>query len=306
MDATTHHRLIGSLWAGVQSAAADNPVAWSPEPLTAEEIVTPSARNPMLAFPYTKRLTSQWNVDQAAGLISARLAVARGLGIPESRWVFPWAVAESNHMLPLVERRCARSPGFAVVGGADRGAHGIAPRRRTARVYSCFPAAVRLQCRELGIGRTDADGHGRNDVRAGGPSTISSCKRWCARRTSAYSPGRPARDRRQRRGHQARRVVVGDSPPGRRFSYDDVAAEVAAATEAVQVVGDRTGAGRVAAYTVLHERGMPRRGVALVDFADGTRTLATTDDAAHVAALLDEEWCGRAVTVTAGGALSVG
>ena len=64
--------------------------------------------------------------------------------------------------------------------------------------------------------------------------------------------------------------------------------------------------GQVAAYTVLHERGAPRRGVALVDFADGTRTLATTADAAQVAALLDEEWCGRTVTVTAGGVLSVG
>ena len=72
------------------------------------------------------------------------------------------------------------------------------------------------------------------------------------------------------------------------------------------MVGDRTGTGRVAAYTVLHERGTPRRGVALVDFADGTRTLATTDDAPQVAALLDEEWCGRTVTVTPGGALSVG
>ena len=304
-----HRAELGELWASYNRVAASNPVAWSAEPHTAQEIATPGPGNPMLAFPYTKLLTSQWNVDQAAGLILCAAGVARALRVPEECWVFPLGVAESNHMLPLAERaHVERCPGFAIAGRRLAERTGIAPAAADVlEVYSCFPAAVRMQCRELGI-----DPHRSLTVTggmafAGGP--LNNFVLQAMVRTAEVLRSRP--------GATALVTAVSgmvtkqgvslwaSRPPQRPFTYDDVAAAVAAATETVQVVADRAGTGRVAAYTVLHERGAPRRGVALVDFADRTRTLATTDDAAQVAALLDSECCGRVVSVTPAGTFAL-
>ena len=312
-DGTTlaaHRAELGELWASYNRVAASNPVAWSPEPRTAEEIATAGSGNPMLALPYTKLLTSQWNVDQAAGLILCAAGVARALRVPEARWVFPLGIAESNHMVPLAERaHIARCPGFAIAGQRLAERVGIAAAAADVlEVYSCFPAAVRLQCRELGIDHSRTLTVTGGMAFAGGP--LNNFVLQAMVRTADVLRSQP--------GVTALVTAVSgmvtkqgvslwaSHAPQRRFTYDDVAADVAAATETVDVDGDRTGTGRVAGYTVLHERGTPRRGVALVDFADGTRTLATTDDAVQVAALLEREWCGHPVTVTTGGELSVG
>jgi acetyl-CoA C-acetyltransferase len=310
MTLAAHRAELGELWASYNRVAASNPVAWSPEPRTAAEIATAGSGNPMLAFPYTKRLTSQWNVDQAAGLILCAVGVARALRVPEARWVFPLGVAESNHMVPLAERaHIARCPGFAIAGQRLAERVGIAAAAADVlEVYSCFPAAVRLQCRELGIDHSRTLTVTGGMAFAGGP--LNNFVLQAMVRTAEVLRSQP--------GATALVTAVSgmvtkqgvslwaSRAPQRRFTYDDVAAEVATATETVQVVGDRTGTGRVAAYTVLHDRGTPRRGVALVDFTDGTRTLATTDDAAQITALLAAEGCGRIATVHAGGEFTLG
>src|SRR5262245_10565341 len=148
-----HRRAVAELWSRMSAIAARNPDAWSREALPADAIREPSPRNRMLAFPYAKLHNSQWNVDQAAGLVFCSRATARALGIPRARQVFPLAVAESNHMVPLVERRLPqRCPGFARAGERP-----LATASRTLadvahlELYSCFPSAVRVQARELGI-----------------------------------------------------------------------------------------------------------------------------------------------------------
>ena len=105
----------------------------------------------MLAFPYTKAHNSQWNVDQAAGLVFTSVETARAAGVPRERWIFPWSVAESNHMVVLGERRALhRAPGFAHAGArvlehAGRKSDEI----DHLELYSCFPSAIRVQCRDI-------------------------------------------------------------------------------------------------------------------------------------------------------------
>ena len=141
------------MWAGFSNVAAANPNAWDRETRSADVIANADSRNRMLAYPYTKLHNSQWNVDQAAGLILCSVDAARRYGISEDRWVFPLAVTESNHMLPLSFRKeLHRCPGFRIAGGRakeiakldfDDGTH--------IELYSCFPSAVRVQTFELGL-----------------------------------------------------------------------------------------------------------------------------------------------------------
>ncbi|MDX2169389.1 MAG: acetyl-CoA acetyltransferase, partial [Deltaproteobacteria bacterium] len=148
-----HRAELARLWADFSRVAAANPAAWDREPHDEAALRGGDARNRLLAFPYAKLHNSQWNVDQAAGLIFTSVATARAAGIDERRWVFPLAVAESNHMVPLSERaEVHRSHGFRLAGAralehAELAIGAVAHLE----LYSCFPAAVRVQTRELGI-----------------------------------------------------------------------------------------------------------------------------------------------------------
>ena len=72
----------------------------------------------------------------------------------------------------------------------------------------------------------------------------------------------------------------------------------AAPPREVAAPGDGAGRGTIAGYTVVH--GESRRGVALVDLADGRRCMVGTDAPAVVDAFEAEECCGRAVDVSGG------
>ncbi len=74
---------LGELYAEMSAVAAGNEAAWSRDSFSAEEISEPSAKNRMLAFPYTKRHNSQWNVDQAACMVMTSVGMARRLGVPD-------------------------------------------------------------------------------------------------------------------------------------------------------------------------------------------------------------------------------
>ena len=106
-----------------------------------------------MTLPYTKLLNSNIQTDQAAALILCSDAVARELGIDRERWVHPhaaghaydhWFVSEREdlHSSPAI-RFAARAALEAAGAGIDEIAH--------LDVYSCFPSAVQIGCRELGI-----------------------------------------------------------------------------------------------------------------------------------------------------------
>ncbi|MCB1747331.1 MAG: hypothetical protein KDK06_09150, partial [Gammaproteobacteria bacterium] len=81
------------------------------------------------------------------------------------------------------------------------------------------------------------------------------------------------------------------------FVNADVSADTARAQRTVEVVADYHGAGRLAGYTVIHERDRAPTILALVDTDDGRRALAGGDDPMLIARLEREEWVGRPVRV---------
>ncbi len=151
-DATRDARL-GARWSSFAAVAATRSDAWDRSAPTAEQILAVSPTNRMMATPYTRRLCSQWNVDQAAALVLTTVAEADRRGLSPARWVFPWAAAESNAMIPLPARAALhRSPAVALVGAAlveaVEGLDSLASID-VVDLYSCFPSAVGVQAREL-------------------------------------------------------------------------------------------------------------------------------------------------------------
>ncbi len=303
-----HRDEVAGLWARFAQVAAANPDAWLQDGLDATAIATPENGNRMLAWPYTKWHNSQWNVDQAAALILCSAGAARSLGIPTDRWVFPWAAAESNHMVPVTERpELHRSPGFAHAGRALAEHAGMGPNQADhIDLYSCFPIAVRTQALELGLG-LDRD------------LTVTGGMTWAGGPLNNYviqAAVKMAQVLRADPGSTGLLTSISGmitkqgaslwsaDPPAQPFANLDVTDAVAAELHPKPY---RTGDGEqatVVSYTVIWGREGPERAVVIGEFPDGARTLLVSAAPAVMAAAVSREFCGRFVIAGAGGSFT--
>ncbi len=150
---TEHRRTIAQLWERFNQVARSNPRAAFPAPMDADLLDQPSKTNRPLAFPYSKWHSTQWTVNQAAALVFCSVETATRVGVPTDRWVFPLAGVDSSHAVSLLRRREPNAwPAMGVLGRAvsDRIGRPLS-EVEILEVYSCFPAAVRVQQRELGL-----------------------------------------------------------------------------------------------------------------------------------------------------------
>jgi acetyl-CoA C-acetyltransferase len=204
-------------------------------------------------------------------------------------------------MVPFTERRALdRCAGFAhsahrALERAGRSLGEVAHRE----LYSCFPVAVRMQIRELGIADERPHTVTGGMAFAGGPLnhfTFQSLVRLAE--VLRADPGSA--------GHLSavsgiltkQGASVWSTEPGERpFAFDDVTEATARDTESIPLVEGAGGEAVVATYTVFYEQDAPVRTVLLCDLADGRRTIAQTGDAAFATVAIREELCGRSVRI---------
>ncbi len=92
-------------------------------------------------------------MDQASALLVCSAAHAAAAGVPPDRWLFPRVALHCSSAVTLTARRHLHAwPAMGVLGRAAAGRlgrplHDIG----LAELYSCFPVAVRVQQRELGL-----------------------------------------------------------------------------------------------------------------------------------------------------------
>jgi acetyl-CoA C-acetyltransferase len=299
-----HRDAVAALWAGMSRVAKDNPDAWSREEVAPEAIRDAGPGNAMLAFPYTKLHNSQWNVDQAAGLVFCSAATARALGVPRERWVLPLAVADANQMLALSQRReLHRSPGFARAGEAALARAGLGIDEVTLfELYSCFPVAVRVQQRELGVDPARVPTVTGGMAFAGGPlnnfvlqALVAMARRLRAEPGSAGMVNAVS-------GLLTKQGVSlwSTEPRGRGFGFDDVTEATVAEARAVELTDGFDGEAEIATYTVLFEGEKPTKTVMICDVPGGGRALASSADPELAETGLREELCGRRVRLSGG------
>jgi acetyl-CoA C-acetyltransferase len=304
-----HRDAIARLWSAMSDVAERNPDAWRREKVSLADVRDAKGGNRMLAFPYTKLHNSQWNVDQAAGLIFTSIEVARAAGIPPERWVFPWSVSEANHMTNLTERKhLHRVPGFAHAGArvlehAGRKSDEIDHME----LYSCFPMAVRAQCREIGISEDRAHTVTGGMAFAGGPLN----------NFVLQAQARMAQVLRDEPGSLGMVNAVSGfltkqgvslwstEPAPQRFDYSDVSAETEADVPLLRVVDGVEEEAEIASYTLQYEGDEPARAVLLCNLAGERRTIATSHDPKIAKLGSVEELCGRGVRLTSNGAVTL-
>ncbi len=304
-----HLKWLGEFFSPFSKVASENPYAWFPTFRPPEEISTPSEKNRFVGFPYTKYLNAVIEVDQAAAVVMTSAGKARALGIPESKWVYLhgcgdasdiWYVSErvNYHSSPAIREIAERA--FAMAGKTPADLAYI-------DLYSCFPSAVQIGCREIGLATDDPRGltvtgglpyfgGAGNDyvmhsivtmmekLRAA-PGTFGLCtgNGWYVTKHSAG--------------------IYSTTPREGKWERDDPKSyqEVIDAMEHPQVIERPEGRATVETYTVVTDRKGKRFGVVVGRDAQGRRFLSQTpDDDATLDAMTREEMLGRAGTVTPG------
>lgn len=296
---------LGELYSRFSQVAAANPDAWSQQAFNANEIRNAQAGNRMLAFPYTKRMNTQWNVDQSCALILCSTQKAEELGIAKEHWVYPLSSSESEHMTLLTERKdMHRSIGAKLAGSKALALADLTiDQIDLLELYSCFPAAVKIYARELGIDlQRDLVVTG-SMAYAGGP-----LNNFVLQATAKL-----AQQLRQGAGNNGLISSVSGlltkqafavwsrhhSEDG--FKFEDVSEQAAAQLETITLTDNYTGPATVASYTIKAGANL----IAVCNTEDGSRAIAISEDAALITLAENEEFCGRNVTIQAGNILVV-
>lgn len=297
-----NRRELGELYAGFSEIASRNPDAWIRDAYSAEDIAFESERNRMLAFPYTKRMNTQWNVDQSSALLFCSLSKAEELGLDPKKFVYPLAATESDHMTLVSERaELNRCYGAGIAG------------RRVAELanvpldnidlldlYSCFPAAVKAYAQELGIKDKRSLVVGGSMAFAGGPlnsfvlqstATMARLLRKEPKKTGLVSA---VSGMLTKQGF----CIWSATPNQSGFQCDDVSNATASAVGTTPLNPEYVGQARVAGYTVNSIPGFPDSLIAVCDTTGGERAIATSDQATLINAACTEELCGRDVSIT--------
>jgi acetyl-CoA C-acetyltransferase len=209
-------------------------------------------------------------------------------------------------MVPLTERRdLHRCPGFARAAeqASSRAGRAIADVTHL-DLYSCFPAAVRVQQREIGIGDERPLTVTGGMTFGGGPLNHYMLQGLAGiARVLRQDPGSTGLVTAVSGMVTKQGVSLWSTEPGPGFAHDDVSEVTARDTPVVPVERATASAATIATYTVLVDRAGPPRTVFLCDLPSGARALAASSDPAIAEHAMSEELCGRAVRITADGGI---
>ncbi|MDX1735139.1 MAG: acetyl-CoA acetyltransferase [Halioglobus sp.] len=155
-----HIEVISQLSSNLSAVAAQNPLAWRRDPLTAEEIATVGPGNRYIGYPYTRAMNAVLEVDMSAAIVLTTVGRARELGIPQEKWIYLRGGVDVNdiwypgeranwHSSPAIELGWQQLSAASGLGLDDLSHFDI---------YSCFPSAVEIACDALGLPLSDARG----------------------------------------------------------------------------------------------------------------------------------------------------
>jgi len=134
---------IGRLFAPFTSVAAKNPYASAPTERTAEELMTVSENNRMIADPYTRYVVARDQVNQGAAVLIASVEAARELGVPEDKWVYIHGHSDAREAEYLDRQDMSASPAAQMAAQQALQMAGLSTNDvATWDFYSCFPVPV--------------------------------------------------------------------------------------------------------------------------------------------------------------------
>jgi acetyl-CoA C-acetyltransferase len=305
-----HLRRVGEMWSDFSRVAEANPYAWRRQSFDASEITTPTAENRLVGWPYTKRMVSNPDNDMATGMIVCSAAAAEAAGIARDRWAFVHAGTDSKDRVMSQRWAFDASPSIGVAGrraldlagvGLDDVAH--------LDVYSCFPSAVELFCREFGIdilsrrltvygGLCFAGGPWNNPV-GHALATMVEVLRSGDDGSLGFVTGNGGNVDK----HSF--TLLGNAPTDAPFRHERPQADIDA-LPGREVLTEHSGEVGIEAWTVMHARdNVPERFHAACLTPSGERVWGTSHDAGLMALATSSDLAGARAEIAADGTLAL-
>lgn len=304
-----HQQHISELWSRFSRVAATNPFAWSQKAYSPEEIRTPSPSNRMIGFPYTKFMNSNNDVDMAAALLLCSVERAELMGVPRDRWIFPHSGSDAHeHAFVSNRHHFYDTPAIELAGRRVLELAGLTINDiDVVDLYSCFPSAVQLGAKSLGLdiasqltrtgGLPFAGGPWNNYVMHAIATVARELRDGVGTTGLVWANG----------GYTTKHAfgVYSSQPPTHEFRYDYPQEQIdALPSRALASPSDAAGTATVEAYSVMHDRdGQPERSIVSCLLADGRRAWADTTDVGIGRDMCDNEWVGKTVQLDASGTL---
>jgi acetyl-CoA C-acetyltransferase len=263
----------------------------------------------MIGFPYPKQMNSNNDVDMSSALILCSVEKATSLGVPRDRWIFPQSgsdahehafISHRNHFydtpaIELAGRRVLELAGLTI-GDID-----------LVDLYSCFPAAVQLGAKSLGLdinsqltrtgGLPFAGGPWNNYVMHAIATVSNELREGKGNNALVWANG----------GYTTKHAfgVYATEPPKNGFAYDYPQDQIdALPRRSLASPADAAGEMTIEGYSVMHDReGLPERSIASCLLDDGRRAWVDSTDVAVGKDMCENEWVGRRITADASGTL---
>lgn len=273
-----------AIWSGFSAVAQESSGAWIKRFTPAEEIVTPSAANRPIAFPYTKLMVANSSVNQGAAFLVASLAEARRRGIADDRLIYIGMGAAAKETANILERdRYDRSASMDLTIRRTLALNAMTVADLDhVELYSCFPCVPKMARRTLGWSLDKPMTVFGGLTFGGGPvanymahAVVAMVDQLRASGTNGFlfANGGFATD-----NHC---IILSRNPiAAARFPHDfDVQADADAARDPVPALDpDYTGPAVLESYTLFYGRNaLPRGGVVIARTPLGHRTLAKVD-----------------------------
>ena len=304
-----HQVHISELYARFSAVAATNPYAWSKKQYTAEEIRTASDSNRMIGFPYPKLMNSNNDVDMSAALILCSAEKATALGVPRDRWIFPQSGSDAHeHAFISHRNHFYDTPAIELAGRRVLELAGLSINDiDLVDLYSCFPSAVQLGAKSLGLdinsqltrtgGLQFGGGPWNNYVMHAIATVANELRSGVGATGLVWANG----------GYTTKHAfgVYATTPPKNGFAYDYPQDQIdALPRRSLASPADAAGEMTIEGYSVMHDReGNPERSIASCILADGRRAWADTTDIGIGRDMCVNEWVGRTVRADESGTL---
>jgi acetyl-CoA C-acetyltransferase len=304
-----HLKRISELWSRFSEVASHNPHAWLRERHTAEEIRTPSATNRPVSFPYPKLMNSNNNVDQAAALILCSVDAARRFGIPEDRWIYPWAGTDAHdHYFVSNRDNLYSSPAIRFAGNRCLDLAGVGVKALDhVDLYSCFPVAVEVAAAELGLDERRPLTVTGGLTFGGGPLN-NYVMHSIARMAEVLREDRGAKGLVTANGGYLTKHAFGvysAQPPAQAFRHEDLQAKVDATPKRDVAMAHR-GDVTVESYAVMYGADAPTIAHVACRLPDGRRAWGNCSEASVLEAMTREEFCGQPAKLDGASSVSFG
>jgi acetyl-CoA C-acetyltransferase len=287
-----HIERINTIYVNFSKVAQDNPHAWDKEAYSAEDLIE-SPSNPMIAYPYTKKHNSNWNVNQASALILTSDTLANKLNIPKDKRVYPLQSAENNHMLAVIQRpNLALSKGLQLAGEKTlefmEQYNLIDP---IYEIYSCFPLAVQQFIKVLNL-----DPFSKLTVTGAMPFGGGPLNNYMLHSTAQMVE--KLREHPDKVGLVSgvsgmmtkQGICLWANEPVTEFTVQNVTGEAAKHDKAISMSSLSEGVAKVLGYTVIYEKKSPIRAVFYCeDSKEERKVLSSTDDQV-IQSCMEGEW----------------